>query len=894
MFSRAATLPRVCLSCRLALARHHAIPRLYNGAAGSDRSRAFASDSNRTDKDRVEALISGSLPRGSEESGVKDISGRRKARRSDDDDEPAAWELPPLHENDAPGRASSEIPEIPEFIEEDNIDATTKPEHQSTSPRREFRHDLLKHQNLGVDALGSPVEALILKNPNRMRRSRKYLQTLEDAESNTGTPLRWQDVLPTEQGPEYDFSDEVYRNIEELRPVDTKILPRRDIDKLLDALVDGFTREQLVGYFNKGSWDEDLQYSDAPSYDWAVKQAPWRAAQPNNWGVLKPKQQHAVLILTTKWGLEVQEQVEGLGRSLVWLKPKVFKLITQPSNPVLETVSAGLLDKASNERISTSHSDSRLGIYASKYTVPLILERINDVVKSMKTKSIDIRNVEKKDLTEPVLRELERITSTTVHCDSGNKELSVSWLSQDSQVRTASPTEGGSLTNTQTEDPADIVSRLLQGRRPMPQRSEARIISSSTSPAKGTFVEHHREKRTMSWRDKMRQWARYVSPVGKEPRPDSKSLALEEQVSLSGKASKISSSQATTRLTATFGHILHTNCSVEPSQMAKSRRILSPVVPHPAALTAIAADADKFVTQSTAIILNFAPDMANAQTQGDDTLPHIRLTLPVDPDADLSAFAFPPDSSLEALVPLHVHDILLPDESVDVRLVQQQLVPLDAQQESLKAFLAVSDFNLLAGRLRTPSHAAFSVPQAWLPSSRSGKQGQEQTTNVPYLFMGLEIHQIVDLQWRGHTLRYNSIEAGQHGGQRQELSLLTGPLPAAAAAPITNTTTTTTTVARDPSPEQQPFESLLQLAEEVAVGKHFSWDEGYMLMQERSDEQFSWDLLDDSSGQEGLVDGGDSIVDEAEEGSDGHGNDAASEGEQVQSRESESLTDGRS
>jgi len=91
------------------------------------------------------------------------------------------------------------------------------------------------------------------------------------------------------------------------------------------------------------------------------------------------------------------------------------------SSAVLETLSAGLLDKASNERISTSHSDCRLGIYARKSTIPLILERINDVVKSIKTKVVPVRHVEEENLAEPVLRELGRITSTTAQYDSGNQ-----------------------------------------------------------------------------------------------------------------------------------------------------------------------------------------------------------------------------------------------------------------------------------------------------------------------------------------------------------------------------------------------------------------------------------------------------------------------------------------
>lgn len=338
----------------------------------------------------------------------------------------------------------------------------------------------------------------------------------------------------------------------------------------------------------------------------------------------------------------------------------------------------------------------------------------------------------------------------------------------------------------------------------------------------------------MSWRDKLRQWSRYVNPVTKEVLVEDTPLDLAGKVSLPMPTLEATDKRTMNRITATFGHILHTGHDSREAKMAKSRRILSPVVPHPASLTSITADSDSTVAQSTAIILNFSPDPAQAQKFG-DAVPEIRLRLPVNPDTDLSAFAFPPDSTLDGVIPGRVDDILLPDESVDVRLTQQRLLPLDANQQSLKEFLAVSEFNLLAGRLRTPSRTQFSIPSKWLSASPSPSP-QDQATDVPYTFMGLEIHQVVDLAWRGHTLRYSSIEAGQHGGQRQELSLHAAP-------PGTHQQDTT----------GESAGSFLQLVEEVAAGKHFSWDHGYKLMQDRSDEEFTWDMMDESFDGEGIM-----------------------------------------
>jgi hypothetical protein len=63
------------------------------------------------------------------------------------------------------------------------------------------------------------------------------------------------------------------------------------------------------------------------SYSWLLKQSPWAAANLNDWAALKLKQRQAVAILTAMWKLEIQEQIEGLGRTVVWVKPDIFNLI---------------------------------------------------------------------------------------------------------------------------------------------------------------------------------------------------------------------------------------------------------------------------------------------------------------------------------------------------------------------------------------------------------------------------------------------------------------------------------------------------------------------------------------------------------------------------------------
>lgn len=112
----------------------------------------------------------------------------------------------------------------------------------------------------------------------------------------------------------------------------------------------------------------------------------------------------------------------------------------------------------------------------------------------------------------------------------------------------------------------------------------------------------------MRWKDKLKPWSRYVHPVGQTAtaRDDVLKHLLEATslpVSTTFKAKKESELAVTT---ASFGHVLHGKSSRTAAAMAKHRRLLSPVLPHPASFTSIM-DEDKPLTQRTTITLNFSP-----------------------------------------------------------------------------------------------------------------------------------------------------------------------------------------------------------------------------------------------------------------------------------------------
>lgn len=202
----------------------------------------------------------------------------------------------------------------------------------ATQPKtRAFKHELLTHQNLGVAALGQPVEALILKDPNRMKRIKKSLPVLE-LESTLKAPveLKWADYVDA-PGDAKDSALEAWENIDEMRPAaDASVISAHEYHKLVAALVDGFTRSQLSSYITMKhtealeSGEEEL----STEYPWIQKQTPWKPAFEIELEDTKPKYLLSAAIINKLWKIEVREQVENLGRVLLWVHPTTFQLLT--------------------------------------------------------------------------------------------------------------------------------------------------------------------------------------------------------------------------------------------------------------------------------------------------------------------------------------------------------------------------------------------------------------------------------------------------------------------------------------------------------------------------------------------------------------------------------------
>ncbi|KAF4977668.1 hypothetical protein FDECE_18326 [Fusarium decemcellulare] len=856
MLSRVARLPRICVACRFGLTQRSASQgfRAAIIREGLGQRRRFASDIGKT-TDKIENFISdqnNALEKSLDEIPV-DTERTETTTKSEDATSTAIHSstpetisettqvpqeqlqdeesIPEAQSDAAPPSESLSIPidfdQLVEeaLLEEDENQASRQSPHRSGDMdrlpilpdfdsdagmvKKKFRHDLLHDESLGVSALGAPADAIIINNPNRLRRLRKGPSIIKPP-SGAPPDIEWRRLNRANEP----SKEEVLRNITELRP-DRRILRYSEIEKLVQALCDGFTGPQLRQYLNTPFQEPDPSILN---YPWIKRQSMWKPLEDTPvWG--HTKQAYAMRVILTRWRITIQEHVNDLGEIVIVMEPKFFAFLwrkTGGKHLMRELRKTFLLD--ANEQILLSQHHSQVKIIAKRATAYGIVTHLDQVMASLKSQVIPLGDY---SLSSEELIQLAEITGTCLAKE--RNKLRIIWTPEPDEL------------NSYPSDRADVVARLLMGRPSSNENTHVQCIPplKLDTTVNGHFVEVQRSDRALAWRDKLRKWMRVVSPIresDKSNKASSAPLELPKSTSLPEYSAAGIGYQDVT--TATFGHLLHHQPHTSIADLARSRRVLSPVIPHPASFSALKSDDNKPLARSSTITLHLASDMGH----GDTNPPEIRIHLPIRTEADLAEFTVLQDASAHCVIPWHVDDVMLPNESVDVRLQHERLLPLEINQPGLNSFLKNCDFNISEGRLQTPRDAELLIPDTWL-DSRRGNVPATTETSIFYTFRGLEINQTIEMPWRGHTLRYSSIEAGQHGGQRQELILRAG------SSEHSNS-----------GFQSEERESFLKLVEEVATGQCFSWTEGYKSIKHRQLEDFSYDLPEEELTDDIIVD----------------------------------------
>ena len=346
--------------------------------------------------------------------------------------------------------------------------------------------------------------------------------------------------------------------------------------------------------------------------------------------------------------------------------------------------------------------------------------------------------------------------------------------------------------------------RLLRGKVEQSRASTLMVVplDGEEGLSKCTHVPHGFDTRSFSLSDRQRPWTRWTAPSVKSAldlSPDQHPLSVLMQLPTTRWPAPAPQTPHTRHLTASFGHVL-SSAPKAPKAGSRVDRIFASLMPHPAAFNAMVLEAS--AQKSAFILLKFTTPIA--RETGKTTPPHVYLKLPVRPDSDFSNFALAEDASLYAEKPRFMVDALMPENPVDVRLdMTDRLDIVLSEQQGVLEFFQASEFNLAEGRLQTPPDIDIHLPHLRWPG-----HGKESPKLVRYDFAGLEVHQIAEIPWQDQLLVYSSIEAGQQGGSRQQLTI------------------------EQRHGQGEPTAAFLDAVDAIATGRVFPWTGGQKLMVE--------------------------------------------------------------
>ncbi|SLM35597.1 Zinc finger, C2H2 [Lasallia pustulata] len=124
-------------------------------------------------------------------------------------------------------------------------------------------------------------------------------------------------------------------------------------------------------------------------------------------------------------------------------------------------------------------------------------------------------------------------------------------------------------------------------------------------------------------------------------------------------------------------------------------------------------------------------------------------------------------------------DLLLPDKGVDIRFAAQSYLESANQLDpSIFDFVQNSNLNIWGtSRIQTPANLKLSVPRRALraDSTAAGLPALDNNGEIPveYVFAGLDHRSQLRFQYEDVEMTCTTIEAGQTGGRRTEVRLLT-------------------------------------------------------------------------------------------------------------------------
>ncbi|KAK0669563.1 rmp1 protein [Cercophora samala] len=825
------------VSSLFALSRHTVLPL----SSQRTHSRCYATDSS-----------SGTKPNPEDEPEITtdnffevEVSEGKKSKKDPRILEPAPWELDPAEEeqNISPELSGEgteqETQEDGQLLwDEDQVAGQNDNAFESTEKTSEWRkykkpgeyvvnknmywplthfkdpkswkskgqHVEAERENLGLDMLGKPAAAIVLRKKPLKRLKRSTMEGEDLEPGQTSAVLR----RLLEGGTDSLTTEQILLNIHELQPVDDRVLSEEEFSTLKDTLMRGFTVPQLSAYIE--TWNSARQFKDPAEKTttatpaWILETRPWVPAIENPpldmdgklLGYIAqgaPRKEKLVMqLMRLCWDLSCSNVQEEQGHLDVKLRKAEFDLLTLGGQRWLKDIARTLLKDGT--QIEMFPKSQYLSIRAPKSTADLILDRINEVLSRAKTVQFSASFItpEPLEIEPAVLAQIETMTSSIVRRSPSGDKFLVTWIQLPAR-------------DTVIENTGEQVLRLLSYAYRADPRASQSLVETPEASSKARFVPEVDCGPKLPWHERNKPWARWTAATNKvlanstpTPNDDDVSHAnstppphtttgmssTENPIPTSIIAHPIEFKDRTkilpvnkadyspdwslhpkTDTTAVFGHVLFS--SVSPATTTPPTpdlpRTFAPVLP----------------------CVRFLSLESNLKNPGLWHMITVLKFIPA-PDIDPSLISSAPNlevriesdhreikeiKELRAVVNSHDADLPLPESPADVRLHQTKYydlpgIGIQKYAEPMFEFLKDSILKPWEGKLATPANLdGLRLPRRLL----AGREGEEGEVEVDYMFAGLEIHRMIMSEWGGFRMRYMNVSGGFRRGVRSEVAL---------------------------------------------------------------------------------------------------------------------------
>ncbi|OTB12887.1 hypothetical protein K445DRAFT_320718 [Daldinia sp. EC12] len=706
--------------------------------------------------------------------------------------------------------------------------------------RRLSRNRVLEEDsgNLNIDVLGKPASVIIMRDEGLyQKKGHPYVsQDLDDEPDNR--PANLESLLGLQR--EAPTTEEVYENIDSLKPKSETTIPERRFRKLQADLMDGFLSAQLYGYLkyykknhhSSTSKPADRMSADIKRFNWVKEVSPWvplgiQSAPVEDIDMslhgyvtesTPLKERLALQIMRECWGLSITELDAGLGEMEMNIRNDSFVRLMRGTRKWMNGIDNTWFGPG--EKIVANRSKLTIRIVATKTKAWTLIKHLAKMLEQVTYILTPDGFVVQERLNEDMLEEIGRLTNTHVAFNEITGHCRITWID--------------------TEGPTDLASQgdeacrlLLTACNPQPATTRTLMAAGLENKPTGRFVMNTTSKEKLAWHDRTAAWARYILPVASEdsgPAIEEPLSKLELPIVSSPEISipnephepltnrKPSSLQSAkwaeefhVSTIAHFGSLLHAhNPSATPPALpgllvANHPRVFAAATPHAVQLSNINSGSQSPVETKTSVVARFWPTPYQNlwPRKKKNGTPNFYTTFPPAPLLELrlsvSGNKIKGIESLRAIQREHVTDVMLPACLVDLRFTQDRyVVPISgisslSSWEPLTTFLATSHLDLERGKLKTPPRQTFPVPwypSLWAPKKR-GISLPDSNLRTPldidteYVLASLEVHRSISMPYEGFKLSYTSIEEEPETGRRAEITLEPTAVPDGSLNPHT-------------------------------------------------------------------------------------------------------------